>query len=160
MTAPALPITRQRLQRRTRLGASALTLYGALAFLFLYLPILIVVIYSFNASRTATQWSGFTLRWYEAMFADRQIMLSLGNSLFVALTSTLIATVIGVMAALAMERYHFRGKVVMDSVLYLPIIIPDIAMAIMLLIFFNASRLGFEPWRLSVAASTWRFLTR
>jgi spermidine/putrescine transport system permease protein len=72
------------------------------------------------------------------------------NSLFVAIVSTIIATVIGTFAAMAMERYRFRGQLVMDAILYLPIVIPDIAMAIMLLIFFNVSGIGFEPWRLNL----------
>jgi spermidine/putrescine transport system permease protein len=70
----------------------------------------------------------------------------LWNSLFVAIVSTVISTVLGTLAAMAMERYNFAGKLAMDAVLYLPIIIPDIAMAIMLLLFFNLSGLGFETW--------------
>jgi len=70
--------------------------------------------------------------------------------LFVAVVSTSIAVVIGTLAALAMERYRFRGKLMMDAVLYLPIIIPDIAMAIMLLIFFDVSGIGFEPWKVNI----------
>jgi spermidine/putrescine transport system permease protein len=132
---------------RARLGNLALNGYGILGYLFLYLPILIVVIFSFNDSRSTAQWSGFTLSWYGEMFGDRQIILSLWNSLFVAIMSTIIATILGTLAAMAMERYSFRGKLAVDSVLYLPIIIPDIAMAIMLLIFFNISGIGFEPWK-------------
>ncbi|MCO6452618.1 MAG: ABC transporter permease [Caldilineales bacterium] len=133
----------------SRLGTLSLTAYGILAFLFLYLPIIIVVIFSFNDSRSTAQWSGFTLSWYQEMIEDKQIILSLWNSLFVAIISTIIATILGTLAALGMERYSFRGKTAMDSVLYLPIIIPDIAMAIMLLLFFNVSGIGFEPWRVS-----------
>jgi len=132
------------------LGSWSLTAYGLLAFLFLYLPIIVVVVFSFNDSRSTAQWSGFTLDWYGKMLADRQIILSLWNSLFVAIVSTIIPTILGTLAALAMERYSFRGKTAMDSVLYLPIIIPDIAMAIMLLLFFNLSGIGFDPWRINV----------
>ena len=134
---------------RAKLGPWALVIYGILAFAFLYLPIIIVVIFSFNDSRSVAQWSGFTLNWYRELIADDQILLSLWNSLFVAIISTVIATVLGTLAALGLERYSFRGKLVVDSAFYLPIIIPDIAMAIMLLIFFNISGIGFEPWRVS-----------
>jgi len=120
--------------------------YGIGGYLFLYLPIVVLVIFSFNDSRSTAQWAGFTTRWYVEMVQDRQVILSLWNSLFVALVSTAISTVIGTMAAMAMERYRFSGKLMMDAVLYLPIIIPDIAMAIMLLIFFNLSGIGFKPW--------------
>jgi spermidine/putrescine transport system permease protein len=83
------------------------------------------------------------------MIRDEQIILALWNSLFVAIVSTVISTIIGTLAAMAMERYRFPGKLAMDAVLYLPIIIPDIAMAIMLLLFFNISGIGFEPWKVS-----------
>jgi spermidine/putrescine transport system permease protein len=135
-----------RVQRQ--FGQFSFLLYAILGFLFLYLPILILVIFSFNDSRSMAQWNGFTLDWYREMITDNQIILSLWNSLFVAVVSTAISTVIGTMAAMAMERYSFRGKLIMDAVLYLPIIIPDIAMAIMLLIFFNLSGISFEPWKL------------
>ncbi len=133
---------------RARLGSTALSVYGVIGYLFLYLPIIILVIFSFNDSRSTAQWSGFSLRWYGEMVADDQVILALWNSLFVAIVSTLIATVLGTLAALGMERYRFRGKLAVDALLYLPIIIPDIAMAIMLLLFFNLSGIGFTPWQL------------
>lgn len=136
---------------KSRIGNASLSFYGLLGYLFLYLPIIILVIFSFNDSRSTAQWSGFSAQWYAEMIQDDQIILALWNSLFVAIVSTLISTVIGTLAALAMERYHFRGKLLIDAMLYLPIIIPDIAMAIMLLLFFNLSGIGFEPWRLEIA---------
>jgi len=135
---------------KSRLGNIVLSSYGVFGYLFLYLPILLVVIFSFNDSRSTAVWNGFSTRWYGEMAADEQVILALWNSLFVAIVSTVISTVLGTLAALAMERYRFRGQLAMDAVLYLPIIIPDIAMAIMLLIFFNLSGIGFEPWRLSL----------
>ena len=105
--------------------------------------------FSFNDSRSTAQWVGFSTRWYGELANDSQTILALWNSLFVALVSTAISTVIGTLAAMAMERYSFRGQLLMDAVLYLPVVIPDIAMAIMLLIFFNVSGIGFEPWRVS-----------
>lgn len=135
---------------RSRLGTLALSFYGLLGYLFLYLPIIIVIFFSFNDSRSTAQWSGFSMHWYQEMIADDQVILALWNSLFVAVISTIISTVLGTLAAMAMERYRFRGQLIMDGVLYLPIIIPDIAMAIMLLLFFNISGIGFEPWRLEL----------
>lgn len=132
---------------RARLGEWGLSGYGALGYLFLYLPIVLLVIFSFNDSRSTAVWQGFTLDWYVEMATDRQVILALWNSLFVAVVSTSIATVLGTLAALGMERFTFRGKLAMDALLYLPIIIPDIAMAIMLLLFFNISGIGFEPWK-------------
>lgn len=148
----ARPSTRRRSQVafiKKKLGNVALSAFGWGGYLFLYLPILILIFFSFNASRSTAQWAGFSLQWYEEMFKDDQIILALWNSLFVALVSTAISTVIGTLAALAMERYRFRGQLMMDAVLYLPVVIPEIAMGIMLLIFFNVSGIGFEPWKLS-----------
>ena len=137
-------------QIKKKVGDAAFTLYGILGYLFLYLPIIILVIFSFNDSRSTAQWSGFTTHWYVDMIHDSQIILSLWNSLFVAVVSTFISVIIGTLAAIAMERYRFSGKLMMDAVLYLPIIIPDIAMAIMLLIFFDITGIGFEPWKVSL----------
>ena len=134
---------------RQRIGQFSLTGYGIGGYLFLYLPILILVFFSFNNSRSTAQWAGFSLRWYGEMANDSQTILALWNSLFVALVSTFLSTIIGTLAAMGMERYSFRGKLLMDAVLYLPVVIPDIAMAIMLLLFFNVSGIGFEPWRVS-----------
>jgi len=134
---------------RQRLSNFSLSGYGVAGYLFLYIPILILVFFSFNDSRSTAQWVGFSTRWYSEMIADEQIILALWNSLFVAFVSTAISTVIGTLAAMAMERYNFTGKLLMDAVLYLPIVIPDIAMAIMLLIFFNVTGIGFEPWRVN-----------
>ena len=134
---------------KKRIGELSLSGYGIGGYLFLYLPILILVFFSFNDSRSTAQWFGFSTRWYGELANDSQTILALWNSLFVALVSTAISTVIGTLAAMAMERYSFRGQLLMDAVLYLPVVIPDIAMAIMLLIFFNVSGIGFEPWRVS-----------
>ena len=137
-------------QHRLRhvLGQWLFHLYGFAGYAFFYLPILILVIFSFNDSRSVSKWAGFTLRWYEAMLQDRQIMLALWNSVFVAVVSTAIATVLGTLAAMALERYRrFPGRLIADITLYLPIIIPDIAMAIMLLAFFNLSGIGLHIWK-------------
>lgn len=150
--SPPKETTASRLARyKTRLGNLSLSFYGLLGYLFLYLPIIILVVFSFNDSRSTAQWAGFSTRWYYEMLQDNQVILALWNSLFVAVVSTAVSTVIGTLAAMAMERYTFTGKLAVDAVLYLPIIIPDIAMAIMLLLFFNLSGIGFEPWKLEIA---------
>ena len=155
MTSEAIPSDKAYTRRsqiariKQRISQLSLTGYGVGGYLFLYFPILILVFFSFNDSRSTAQWAGFSLRWYGEMASDSQTILALWNSLFVALVSTFLSTIIGTLAAMAMERYSFRGKLLMDAVLYLPIVIPDIAMAIMLLLFFNVSGIGFEPWRVS-----------
>ncbi len=125
--------------RRGRWLNRLLTAHGVAGYIFLYLPIIILVIFSFNASRYATAWRGFTLDWYISLFANPAIGAALRNTLIVAGASTIISTVFGTMVALAMERYKFWAKLAFDALLYLPIIIPDIAMAVMLLLFFVLS---------------------
>ena len=135
---------------RARLGDRLLSTHAVAMYLFLYVPILILVIFSFNDSRFLATWSGASLRWYGEMLADDQAGVALWNTLFVAVVSTAISTIIGTLAAMAMERYEFVGKLAMDALIYLPIIIPEIAMAIMLLVWFNVTGIGFTPWRLSL----------
>ena len=126
-----------RKSRRGRWPSRLLAAHGVMGYLFLYLPIVILVVYSFNASRYASgAWRGFSLEWYTSLFSNEAIGVALKNTLIVAGASTLISTVFGTMVALGMERHKFRGKLAFDALLYLPIIIPDIAMAVMLLLFF------------------------
>jgi len=107
-----------------------------LFYLFLYAPIIILIVFSFNASRFPTYWTGFTLEWYQELFKDHLIGSALKNTLIVSFISTIIATIIGTMVAVGIERYRFRSKPAVDGLLLMPVIIPDIAMAIMLLVFF------------------------
>lgn len=131
------------------LGRMSLTAHTILGYFFLYLPILVLIFFSFNSTKSTAQWNGFSLHWYEELLRDEQIILALWNSLFVAVVATVIATTVGTLAALAMERYEFYGKYAVNTMLYLPLVIPDIAMGIMLLAFFNLSGFGFEPWRVA-----------
>ncbi|MGD8791570.1 MAG: ABC transporter permease [Anaerolineae bacterium] len=137
-----------RLARRgSRLGRwlqGGITASGILGYVFLYAPIVILVIFSFNTSRFVTSWEGFGFRWYRELFQNEAMATALKNSLIVALSSTLISTVFGTMVALAMERHQFLGKTAFDALLYLPIIIPDIAMAVMLLLFFVWAKIGLS----------------
>lgn len=109
--------------------------YSMYVYIFLYLPILILVIFSFNSTRN-TVWEGFTLEWYFKLFKNREVFHSLINSLIVAIASTIISTIIGTMAAFAMARFDFFGKKLFDSVILMPIIIPDIVMGLSLLAFY------------------------
>lgn len=119
-----------------RLSERLFQLNAFFVYAFLYAPIAILIVYSFNASRYSAVWGGFSLDWYIKLFQNEAVAQALLNSLIVAAVSTLIATVIGTMTAFAIERYSFRGRVFLDSVLYLPIIIPEIMQAISLLLFF------------------------
>ena len=107
-----------------------------LVYLFLYIPILAVVAFSFNSGEQISVWEGFTFGWYARLFEDVALWRACRNSLMVAGVATLIATVIGTAAALAIERHRFRIRTALVRTLYLPIIIPDIVLAIALLTFY------------------------
>ncbi len=145
-------VPRTRLARPKGLTERLLGANLWLVYLFFYAPILVLVIFSFNRGRFVSQWEGFSLHWYAELFADEAIALALRNSLIVATVSTVFSTIVATLVALGLERYSFRGKGALDSVLYLPIIIPDIAMAVMLLLFFVQAGqvLGLIGWRFSL----------
>lgn len=107
-----------------------------LVFAFFYAPIVLLVILSFNDSPQVGIWRGATVRWYRDMVANRSVINSVQNSVIVAGLSTLISTVLGTAAALALERFRFRTRRAFDTLVYLPVIIPDVTMAVMMLLFF------------------------
>jgi spermidine/putrescine transport system permease protein len=136
--APTIPLSERIARKKVRISLNErlLSWYAIAIFGFLYLPIFILIIYSFNANKVVGVWQGFSLQWYEELFTDRAIASAFKNSIWVATWSTLISTFLGTMAALVLERYRFRGRLTFDAVLYLPIIIPDIVMALSTLLFF------------------------
>ena len=128
-------------------GKLGLYLNPIVSYFFLWSPILILVLFSFNASRSLARWDGFTLQWYnnifndivgaDASFSTQQMLEKLGNSLLVSITATAIATTIGTMVALALERGDFPGKRFLEGVLFLPVVIPEITQGVSLAVFFN-----------------------
>jgi spermidine/putrescine transport system permease protein len=134
---------RRQAQSIARLG---LPLISLSVFAFLYLPIIVLVIFSFNSGTRLGVWEGFSLRWYERVFASREWLGSLQVTLWIAIFSTLISTVLGTLAGLALERFRFRGRNAYDGMLYLPVIIPDIVMALSLLLFFSSINVSLSRW--------------
>ena len=114
----------------------ALTANAWLVFIFLYAPIVLLTVLSFNDSRLVGEWQGATLEWYRDMLGDRAVKNSIWVSIKVMLLSTVVATVLGTMAAISLERFRWKGRKAFDALLYLPIIIPDVTMAVMMLLFF------------------------
>ncbi|MGE0084359.1 MAG: spermidine/putrescine ABC transporter permease PotC [Desulfococcaceae bacterium] len=114
-------------------------------YIFLYLPLLILIVYSFNRSRFSTRWTGFTLDWYIKLLHNSMLLDALGNSLIVAFLASFAATVIGTLAAVAFYRYRFIGRKVLYTLVHIVMMSPDIVMGISLLIFFMLSgmRIGF-----------------
>lgn len=125
---------KKRERARKRLGA----LFCALVYLFLFLPISVIVVNSTNAttSKPYLNWKGFTLDWYVELFDNSALLESFGNTMVIALVSTLLATVIGTLGAVGMYRYKFKGKNLLDGLLYIPVVIPEIVLGISLLTIF------------------------
>jgi len=123
-------------------------LYLASVYLFLYIPILILVIYSFNDSKYSTNWQGFTLSWYTQLIADGPLMEAFVNSLVIAFASSVSATILGTLGAFAFYRYRFPGRKVMYTFIYIVMMSPDIVMGISLLMFFII--LGMETGALTL----------
>jgi spermidine/putrescine transport system permease protein len=122
-----------------------LTLMVVLVYTFLYIPILVLVVYSFNASRANIRFEGIVNQgpcgpfyWFCVLGRNRDVLRAAENTLLIATISTLVATVLGTMAALALQRYRFRGKTLSQASLYIPIVIPEIVMGIGILVLFTA----------------------
>jgi spermidine/putrescine transport system permease protein len=111
----------------------ALWLAAGLGYAFLYVPLAIVVVYSFNDSRLNAEWVGFTWGWYDRLFHDDDMLVAAGNSLAIGLTASAVSTVLGTMAGVAMYRYRLR---LLPLLVLTPIAIPEILMGVSLLIFF------------------------
>ena len=151
VSAPAVPVRASRsLGGRARAGVDRsaglveawLRGHTLLVYLFLYLPIVIVVIFSFNATeRRVTDWDGFSLRWYEQVLASREIQRYLTNSVIVGLATAVIATLAGTMAALGLQRVPRRVRIPFDGLTYISVIVPELVVALATLIFF-ASTIG------------------
>jgi spermidine/putrescine transport system permease protein len=111
--------------------------------LFLYAPIVVMAVYSFNASKTSKIWGGFTLKWYATLFANAQIFSALMYTLVIALVATAFSSVLGTLAALGISGMHQRAKNVMFAVNYLSIINPDIIIGVSLMLVFAFMKLPF-----------------
>ncbi len=121
-----------------------LHLYAVGIYAFMYIPIFVLVFFSFEKSRLPVKFTGFTFDWYLKLFQNDDIGMALANSLIVASLAVILSTVMGTMAAVGLTRLHFKGKGAYRGLLLLPIIIPEIAMAVAALILFIAMgiRLG------------------
>lgn len=119
--------------------------YIGFIFMFLYAPILVLIVYSFNESKSRGQWGGFTLKWYGELFRDPDIIKALYYTFIVALLSSLISTVIGTFAAIGIHNMGLFGKKAVLNINYLPVLNPDIVTGVALMTLFISvnMRLGF-----------------
>jgi spermidine/putrescine transport system permease protein len=122
-----------------------------LMFVFMYLPIMVLAFYSFNQSPYSATWQGFTLDWYYKLFGDERILAALKNSLIVAACAVSVSAVLGTLMAVGLARYRFSGKALYQGVAYLPLIIPDIAIAVATLVFLAAFAIPLSIWTIMAA---------
>jgi putrescine transport system permease protein len=127
----------------------------ALGLAFLYLPIAILVIYSFNASRLVTVWGGWSLEWYRELTHDQAILDAASMSLRIGVLSATLATVLGTMAAVAMTRAgRFRGRLLFSGMVYAPLVMPEVITGLSLLLLFVASGVDRGFWTVTAAHTT------
>ncbi|MCA6123029.1 ABC transporter permease [Bradyrhizobium sp. WSM 1704] len=135
----------------TRFNMTAL----ALGLAFLYLPIVILVIYSFNASRLVTVWGGWSLRWYQEFFNDRAMLEAAWMSLSVAAVSATLATLLGTLAAIGLARgERFHGRALFSGMLYSPLVMPEVISGLSLLLMFVAFSIERGFWTVTIAHTT------
>jgi len=119
-------------------------------YVFLYAPIAVVIVFSFNASKHGGPWRGFTTKWYTQLFDNEAKMSAAWNTIVLGGVSTVIATVIGTLLGYGLSRYRFPGKKAFSFLMYIPVIIPDIVMAVSLLLFYSLVRDWFGLFELGM----------
>jgi putrescine transport system permease protein len=119
---------------------------GIIGFGILYVPVVVMVIYSFNASRLVSVWAGFSTKWYGALMQNDQVLAALGKSLWVAVNAATLSTVFGVLIALAFVRYgNFRFRLLLSALASTPLVMPEVVTGLSLLLLFIAME-GFLGW--------------
>jgi spermidine/putrescine transport system permease protein len=117
-----------------------LRLHALAVYAFLYAPIVVLVAFSFNADHRNAAWKGFTLDWYVRLLSNETVHRAVANSLKVGLVATLVATVLGTMAALALSRHRFLGRGLVGGLVFIPLVVPEIVMGLSILTFFLTIR--------------------
>lgn len=125
--------------------------FTLLMFGFMYIPILVLAVYSFNESRYSANWEGLSLRWYTKLFSDTRLLSALQDSLTVAFTAVAASAVLGTLMAVGLARYRFPGKKLYQGISYLPLIIPDIAIAVATLVFLASIAIPLSIWTIIAA---------
>lgn len=128
--------------------------YMFLVFMFLYIPIMILIAFSFNSSKLNIVWTGFTFKWYSSLLHNAGILAAVENSFIIAIISTILSVIIGTLCSVGIYRYKFKGKSIFDSILYLPLVIPEIVMGISLLAFFSIVKIPLGKVALIIAHVT------
>lgn len=129
--------------------------WTALVFAFLYIPIVLLIVFSFNDSDYNLAWEGFTTRWYDKMANDRALVSGLKNSLIIASITTVIAVTIGTLGAWLLYKYRFPFRRAINALIFFPMVIPEIIMGISLLILFSMAFRWLDAWQMAVEGPEW-----
>lgn len=146
--------TAGRRERKVRRHEKWYGLYIILFYTFIYIPIAVSVIFSFNDQKKNTSWQGFTFSWWQQLFADPDIWQVVLNTLLIALISTAFATVIGTLGAVGMVRHEFKGRQLLNSAVYVPIVIPEIVLAVALLCIYMKIGFPLGLWSIILGHTT------
>ena len=114
--------------------------YAVLIYLFFYIPVIVMIVYSFNDSRSNSSWHGFTLKYYEKLMHDAELWGILGDTVLLAVVSTGLAVIIGTMGAVGLKNAKFKAKGLISYSIYFPIVIPEIVLAVATLLLFSMSK--------------------
>jgi spermidine/putrescine transport system permease protein len=117
--------------------------YLGLIFVLMYLPIAVVIVFSFNESKLPVRFTGFSLKWYQELIHDDAMIEALGNSLFLGVVSCLVSAVIGTLGAVGLSRIHWKTKGILEYISILPLMIPEIILGMVLMAFFYMMNLPF-----------------
>jgi spermidine/putrescine transport system permease protein len=122
---------------RSALRPRYLKVHAFLVFLFLFAPIIVLIVFSFNNGRSGTRWTGFSTHWYSDLVDNHDVKKAFGNTMKVALVATAVATIMGTLAAFALARFRFRGKSAISTLLFVSLVMPEVIMGLALLVFFR-----------------------
>jgi spermidine/putrescine transport system permease protein len=134
-----------------------LAVWTVAVLVFFYAPIVMLIAYSFNSSRLNILWEGFTLQWYAAIWQDAVLVRSLRNSLIVALVSTILAVILGTGGGWLLFRYRFPAVRLINTMVFVPMIIPEVVMGVSLLILFVVMQLELGYWTIIISHVTFCF---
>lgn len=140
------------MKKKRRISFS--TVYLALGLVIIYLPIALVILYSFNESKLSSVWSGFSLKWYRTLFADKAMFQALGNSLILGLSASLAAGVVGTLGAVGFDRVRPRSRRLIEYLTSLPLMTPEIILGMVFMAFFGMLGIPFGMGTLILSHTT------
>ena len=140
------------MKKKRRISFS--TVYLALGLVIIYLPIALVILYSFNESKLSSVWGGFSLKWYRTLFADKAMFQALGNSLILGLSASFAAGVVGTLGAVGFDRVRPRSRRVIEYLTSLPLMTPEIILGMVFMAFFGMLGIPFGMGTLILSHTT------